>query len=170
MDKTKAEAREQGFVRTLCGRRCYVPEINAKIPSRRAYAERAAINAPIQGTAADIMKRAMVRAWRALRRELPEVRMLLQVHDELVFEVPEALVEPTAALIAGRWRRRPRSPCRWWSRSATGGPGRRRIEARRAAGNAAAKPVSFAVDSLSGGAFPPAAPGTPAFPVRLGLR
>ena len=99
MDKAKAEAREHGFVRTLYGRRCYIPEINVKIPSRRAYAERAAINAPIQGTAADIMKRAMVRTWRDLKRELPEVRMLLQVHDELVFEVPEAQVADTQALV-----------------------------------------------------------------------
>lgn len=99
MDKAKAEAREKGFVRTLYGRRCYVPEINAKIPSRRAYAERAAINAPIQGTAADIMKRAMVRVWRTLKRELPEARMLLQVHDELVFEVPEKLVGDVKALV-----------------------------------------------------------------------
>ena len=90
MDKAKAEAREQGYVRTLWGRRCYVPEINVKLPSRRAYAERAAINAPIQGTAADIMKRAMIRTWRELKRDLPEVRMLLSVHDELVFEVPES--------------------------------------------------------------------------------
>jgi DNA polymerase-1 len=99
MDKAKAEAREKGFVRTIWGRRCYVPEINAKIPSRRSYAERAAINAPVQGTAADIMKRAMARVWRALRRELPEARLLLQVHDELVLEVPEKLVEDAAAVI-----------------------------------------------------------------------
>ena len=96
MDKAKAEAREKGYVRTLYGRRCYIPEINVKIPSRRAYAERAAINAPIQGTAADIMKRAMIRTWRDLKRELPEVRMLLQVHDELVFEVPERQVDGRA--------------------------------------------------------------------------
>jgi DNA polymerase-1 len=99
MDKTKAQAREKGFVCTLWGRRCFVPEINAKIPSRRAYAERAAINAPVQGTAADIMKRAMARVWRTLRRELPEARLLLQVHDELVLEVPEKLVGDAAALI-----------------------------------------------------------------------
>ena len=67
MDKAKAEAREKGYVTTLYGRRCYIPEINVKIPSRRAYAERAAINAPIQGTAADIMKRAMIRTWRDLQ-------------------------------------------------------------------------------------------------------
>jgi DNA polymerase-1 len=99
MDRTKAEAREKGFVRTLWGRRCYVPEINAKIPSRRAYAERAAINAPVQGTAADIMKRAMTRVWRSLRQELPEAKLLLQVHDELVLEVPERRAPDAAALI-----------------------------------------------------------------------
>ncbi|MFO1071526.1 MAG: DNA polymerase I [Geminicoccaceae bacterium] len=99
MDKAKAEAREHGCVRTLWGRRCYVPEINAKIPSRRAYAERAAINAPVQGTAADIMKRAMVRVWRGLGRELPEARLLLQVHDELVLEVPEAQVTAVTELL-----------------------------------------------------------------------
>ena len=99
MEMAKAEAREKGYVRTLWGRRCYVPEINAKIPSRRAYAERAAINAPIQGTAADIMKRAMTHTWRALKHDLPEVRMLLQVHDELVFEVPEAQVDAAQSLI-----------------------------------------------------------------------
>jgi DNA polymerase-1 len=99
MDKAKAEAREKGYVRTLWGRRCYVPEINVKLPSRRAYAERAAINAPIQGTAADIMKRAMIRTWHQLKRDLPEVRMLLSVHDELVFEVPEKLVADAQTLI-----------------------------------------------------------------------
>ncbi|MFO1049907.1 MAG: DNA polymerase I [Geminicoccaceae bacterium] len=99
MDRAKAEAREKGFVRTLWGRRCYIPEINVKLPSRRAYAERAAINAPIQGSAADIMKRAMIHTWRDLERNLPEVRMLLQVHDELVFEVPEAQVADAQALI-----------------------------------------------------------------------
>ena len=99
MDKAKAEAREKGYVTTLYGRRCYIPEINVKLPSRRAYAERAAINAPIQGTAADIMKRAMVRTWRDLKRKLSEVRMLLSVHDELVFEVPEQQVDDAQALI-----------------------------------------------------------------------
>jgi DNA polymerase-1 len=99
MDRAKAEAREKGYVCTLYGRRCYIPEINVKLPSRRSYAERAAINAPIQGTAADIMKRAMIRTWRDLKRNLPEVRMLLQVHDELVFEVPERQVEDAQALI-----------------------------------------------------------------------
>ena len=99
MDKAKAEAREKGYVTTLYGRRCYIPEINVKLPSRRAYAERAAINAPIQGSAADIMKRAMLHTWRDLKRKLPEVRMLLSVHDELVFEVPERQVDDAQAVI-----------------------------------------------------------------------
>jgi DNA polymerase-1 len=99
MDRAKVEAREQGFVLTLFGRRCYIPEINNKLPSRRAYAERQAINAPIQGSAADIMKRAMVRVARALERERAGARLLLQVHDELVLEVPDGELEATAALV-----------------------------------------------------------------------
>jgi DNA polymerase I len=99
MERAKAEAREHGFVTTLFGRRCFVPEIASKQPARRSYAERQAINAPIQGSAADIMKRAMRRVDRALKAEAPEVRMLLQVHDELVFEAPENAVEPAKALV-----------------------------------------------------------------------
>jgi DNA polymerase I len=99
MERAKAEAREHGFVTTLFGRRCFVPEIASKVPARRSYAERQAINAPIQGSAADIMKRAMRRVDRALKAEAPEVRMLLQVHDELVFEAPENAVEPAKALV-----------------------------------------------------------------------
>jgi DNA polymerase I len=99
MERAKAEAREHGFVTTLFGRRCFVPEIASKVPARRSYAERQAINAPIQGSAADIMKRAMRRVDRALEAEAPEVRMLLQVHDELVFEAPENAVEPAKALV-----------------------------------------------------------------------
>jgi len=88
MDRTKEEARASGAVQTLFGRRCVIPEINTKVVARRSYAERQAINAPIQGSAADVMKRAMVRVDRRLRREGAGARMLLQVHDELVFEVP----------------------------------------------------------------------------------
>jgi len=99
MDQTKAEAREKGYVLTVDGRRCWVPEILSKLPSRRAYAERAAINAPIQGTAADIMKRAMLRLARRLADERAGARLLLQVHDELLLEVPQSEVEPTAALV-----------------------------------------------------------------------
>ena len=99
MDKAKVEAREQGYVTTLDGRRCYIPEITSKIHSRRAYAERQAINAPIQGSAADIMKRAMIRLARALERSRLSARLLLQVHDELVLEVADDAVEPTRTLV-----------------------------------------------------------------------
>ncbi|WP_191059372.1 DNA polymerase I [Geminicoccus harenae] len=99
MDQTKAEAREKGHVVTVDGRRCWVPDILSKLPSRRAYAERAAINAPIQGTAADIMKRAMLRVARRLAEERAGARLLLQVHDELLLEVPQSEVEPTAVLV-----------------------------------------------------------------------
>jgi DNA polymerase I len=99
MERAKAEARANGYVETLFGRLCVTPEIRSSNPARRGYAERAAINAPIQGSAADIMKRAMIRADRALARSNLGARMLLQVHDELVFEVPAAEIEPTAELI-----------------------------------------------------------------------
>lgn len=99
MERTKRTAREEGHVRTLFGRRCYVPEIGSKQPARRAYAERAAINAPIQGSAADIMKRAMIRLDRALAHERSGARLLLQVHDELVLEVPAEEVEATAEMV-----------------------------------------------------------------------
>jgi len=87
MDQIREQAREQGYVETLFGRRLYLPEINARNGQRRAAAERTAINAPMQGTAADIIKRAMlaVDAW--LQAEQPRARMLMQVHDELVFEI-----------------------------------------------------------------------------------
>ena len=90
MEHVKAEAKAQGYVSTLFGRRVHTKEINAKIPARRAFAERAAINAPIQGTAADIIRRAMVQMPAALEKAgLTEAKMLLQVHDELIFEAPE---------------------------------------------------------------------------------
>ena len=99
MERTKAECREHGFVTTLFGRKVHVPGIRDKIPARRSFSERAAINAPIQGSAADIIKRAMIRVPAALAGAGLEGRMLLQVHDELLFEVPEAEVEATVALV-----------------------------------------------------------------------
>ena len=99
MDKTKLECREKGYVETLFGRKCYIPGIRDANVARRQFAERQAINAPLQGTAADIIKRAMIRLPAALARAGLRARMLLQVHDELLFEVPEAEVEPTAALV-----------------------------------------------------------------------
>lgn len=89
MDRTKAFCRDTGYVETIFGRRAHYPEIRSSNPSIRANNERAAINAPIQGSAADIIRRAMVRMDEALlAARLPHVRMLLQVHDELVFEAP----------------------------------------------------------------------------------
>ena len=99
MEKTKATCRTKGYVETLFGRRCHYPRITVGNPSERAFNERAAINAPIQGTAADIIRRAMIRMDAALARAGLAAQMLLQVHDELVFEVPEAEVEDTIAVV-----------------------------------------------------------------------
>src|SRR3984957_19389588 len=98
MEKTKEEARIAGYVLTPFGRRCWIPGIADKNPARRGYAERQAINAPLQGGAADIIKRAMVRLPAALRAAGLTARLLLQVHDELLFEAPEAEAEATAVL------------------------------------------------------------------------
>jgi len=95
MEAMKAEARRQGYVKTLFGRKVHYPEINTKNPSLRGNYERAAINAPIQGSAADIIRRAMVRMVPALAEAGLSARMLLQVHDELVFEAPEDEVDKT---------------------------------------------------------------------------
>ena len=102
MESTRALAREQGFVETVYGRRLYLPEINARQPPRRQGAERAAINAPMQGTAADIIKRAMldVDAW--LRESQFDALMIMQVHDELVFEVAADQAEALEAQVRER--------------------------------------------------------------------
>ncbi len=100
MESAKQEARAHGFVLTPFGRRCYIEGIGDKNPARRAYAERAAINAPLQGGAADIIKRAMVRMPAALTRAGLSAEMLLQVHDELLFEAPAAEAEGTAKTVA----------------------------------------------------------------------
>ena len=89
MDATRAKAHEDGYVETVFGRRLYLPEINTRNMQRRNAAERTAINAPMQGTAADIIKLAMIRADRWLHGQTSGARMIMQVHDELVFEVPE---------------------------------------------------------------------------------
>jgi len=99
MDEMKAFAREHGFVETKFGRKVHIRAIREKNPAQRNFGERAAINAPIQGTAADIIKRAMVRLPGALARAGLTARMLLQVHDELLFEVPEDEVEKTSDLV-----------------------------------------------------------------------
>jgi DNA polymerase-1 len=90
MDRTRAQAREQGFVETMSGRRLYAQDINAANQARRQYAERAAINAPMQGSAADLIKLAMLAVDRWIADAGADVRMIMQVHDELVFEVAEA--------------------------------------------------------------------------------
>jgi DNA polymerase-1 len=99
MEQTKTEAREQGFVTTLFGRRCYVPGIKDPNPARRNFSERAAINAPIQGGAADIIKRAMVKLEPALAAAKLKAKMLLQVHDELIFEVLDKEVDATIEVV-----------------------------------------------------------------------
>ena len=93
MERIREQARAQGYVKTLFGRRLYLREINARNQQRRAGAERTAINAPMQGTAADIIKRAMLAVDDWLQRERPPVRMIMQVHDELVFEVRDDQLE-----------------------------------------------------------------------------
>jgi DNA polymerase-1 len=100
MDSTRARAREQGYVETVFGRRLYIPDIKASNAQRRQYAERTAINAPMQGTAADIIKRAMVQLDGWLQSAGVDGRMIMQVHDELVFELPEDAVESATGRIS----------------------------------------------------------------------
>ena len=99
MEATKAFARENGYVETIFGRRAHYPDIRASNPQVRAFNERAAINAPIQGSAADIIRRAMIRMEDALAEQNLAARMLLQVHDELIFEVPDNEVEKTIPVV-----------------------------------------------------------------------
>ena len=93
MDRTRERAREHGYVSTVYGRRLYLPEIDSRNHQRRQYAERSAINAPMQGTAADIIKRAMIQVDEWLTSSGADARVIMQVHDELVFEVAEADVD-----------------------------------------------------------------------------
>jgi DNA polymerase-1 len=90
MDDTRQQAKAQGYVETVFGRRLYLPEINSPNGPRRSGAERAAINAPMQGTAADLIKLSMVKVQQVLDAEQRATKMIMQVHDELVFEVPES--------------------------------------------------------------------------------
>jgi DNA polymerase-1 len=101
MERIKTDCRRTGYVETIFGRKCFITGIRDANPARRAGAERQAINAPLQGSAADIIKRAMARIPAALARERLQSRMLLQVHDELLFESPEAEVEHTAEIVKG---------------------------------------------------------------------
>jgi DNA polymerase I len=97
MDETRAQARELGYVETVFGRRLYLPEIRSRNAALRQYAERSAINAPMQGTAADIIKRAMIEVDAWLEKSRVRARLIMQVHDELVLEVADDAVEDTAA-------------------------------------------------------------------------
>jgi len=99
MDQTRDYCREHGYVLTLFGRKCHYPDIKASNPSIRAFNERAAINARLQGSAADIIRRAMMRMEPALEEAKLSAQMLLQVHDELIFEVPDRQVADTLALV-----------------------------------------------------------------------
>ena len=101
MEHTKQFCRERGYVETLFGRRCHIPSINERNPAKRNFAERAAINAPIQGTAADILKRAMIRVQSTLaEHDLTfKAHLLLTVHDELLFEVDNTALERTTDIV-----------------------------------------------------------------------
>jgi len=99
MEDTKAFVKEHGYVETIFGRQAHYPDIKNPNPQMRAFNERAAINAPIQGSAADIIRRAMTRMDGALQDANLSAKMLLQVHDELIFEVPEEEVDKTITLV-----------------------------------------------------------------------
>ncbi len=98
MDRMQRQVRSEGFVTTIFGRKIYIPAAQGKSPAERAFGDRAAINAPIQGAAADVIRRAMVRMPQALRDAGLKARMLLQVHDELIFEAPEAEADAVIAV------------------------------------------------------------------------
>jgi len=100
MDGTIETCREQGYVETVFGRRCHYPDIKSNNPGQRGFMERAAINAPIQGSAADIIRRAMIAMPAALEAAKLKTRMLLQVHDELIFEVPDGEVEEATRVVS----------------------------------------------------------------------
>ena len=99
MQETKAGAKKNGFVQTLMGRKLWLPEINSPNGPRRQAAERAAINAPMQGTAADLIKMAMIRMNAELEKNNFNAKMVLQVHDELVFEVHKDQVAPFMSFV-----------------------------------------------------------------------
>jgi DNA polymerase-1 len=99
IDQCIAEARSRGYAETLLGRRRYLPDLSAQRHQARAAAERMAVNTPVQGSAADLIKLAMVRLGERLTADHPEVRLLIQVHDELVFEVPDDALDRVRALV-----------------------------------------------------------------------
>ena len=100
MHKVVADARETGYTETLYGRRRYIPELKSSNFNVRSGAERIALNTPIQGTAADLIKLAMIRVENALNEKYPDAKLLLQVHDELIVECPEGIAREVAALVS----------------------------------------------------------------------
>ncbi len=100
MHKVVADAREPGYTETLYGRRRYIPELKSSNFNVRSGAERIALNTPIQGTAADLIKLAMIRVENALNEKYPDAQLLLQVHDELIVECPEGIAQEVAALVS----------------------------------------------------------------------
>ena len=96
---------KNGYVKTLFERRRYIPELSNSNKNLQAFGKRAAMNAPIQGTAADIIKIAMVRVYKRLKDELPEARLILQVHDELIIEAPQAVAEKALAILSEEMRK-----------------------------------------------------------------
>jgi DNA polymerase-1 len=101
MDRNIAEGRAKGYTTTILGRRRPIPELQSGDPVQRSFGERMAVNSPIQGSAADLIKVAMINVHRALKQQLPGVRMILQVHDELIFEVPEKELDAAKRLVQG---------------------------------------------------------------------
>ena len=99
MEKCKSNAKEKGYAETLFGRRRYLPELTASNAVMRAFGERVAMNMPIQGTAADIIKIAMIKVYSRLKREVPEAHLIMQVHDELIIEAPESRKEDVEKLL-----------------------------------------------------------------------
>jgi DNA polymerase-1 len=99
MDRNIAEGREKGYTTTILGRRRPIPELQSGDPVQRGIGERMAVNSPIQGTAADLIKVAMINVHKKLHEELPHVKMILQVHDELIFEVPDHDLEEAKRLV-----------------------------------------------------------------------
>ena len=99
MDRVVDQAKENGYVTTLMGRRRWLPELKSANHNLRAFGERVALNMPIQGTAADVIKLAMIRVWRALREEGLRAKLILQVHDELIVECPEEEMEQVKRLL-----------------------------------------------------------------------
>ncbi len=99
MDRNIAEGKEKGYTTTILGRRRPIPELQSGDPTQRGFGERMAVNSPIQGSAADLIKVAMINVHKKLHHELPHVKMILQVHDELIFEVPDHDLEETKRLV-----------------------------------------------------------------------